>query len=56
MADRITDMGKALSYYIDSATDGGHHGTLIDLIDSLDTISELLAKGTVSMPYRHDGT
>ena len=47
LADRMTDMAKALTGYLDSTTDSGKHGKLIQLIDSIDTISELLSVGTV---------
>ena len=47
LADRMTDVGKAMTGYLDATTDSGHHGKLVQLIDSLDSIAESIAIETV---------
>ena len=44
----MAEMGKAMVGYLDATTDSGEHARLVQLIDSLDTISGLFSVGTVT--------
>lgn len=47
LAEKIQESSKALTGYLDAATDCGRHANLIHLIDSMDNVADNIRMGTV---------